>query len=99
MSECKELNPLSDPEFKEYVANEEALAHDSGYAEGYNRGFEDGKRSSTWQPIETAPDNRKIMIFSDTYGWEFCWYDEESYRWSCYPHKPKAWMEIPEPPK
>lgn len=51
------------------------------------------------QPIESAPKDRKIMIFSDTYGWEFGWYNEKSDRWSYYPHKPKAWMEIPAPPK
>lgn len=57
------------------------------------------KELNPWQPIESAPKNRKIMIFSDAYGWEFGWYNEKSARWSCYPHKPEAWMEIPEPSK
>jgi len=57
------------------------------------------KELNQCQPIDSAPKDRKIMIFSDEYGWEFGRYNEKSARWSCHTRKPKAWMEIPEPPK
>lgn len=43
INECLELNQLNDPELKECIEYEAALAHDAGFIEGYNKGFSDGE--------------------------------------------------------
>ena len=92
-------------ECKEYVVNEEALAHDAGYAEGYNRGFEDGKHYSTWQPIDTAPKDRWILAINAHNNYrQFVvewrdgrwYYGEGAMDWI---DNPTHWQELPLPPQ
>lgn len=67
LSECQEINPFDDPEFKEYIASEEAQAHDAGFAEGYNKGHNDAKCLNSWLTLEEFE-----VLAKD--GFEgFCW--------------------------
>lgn len=60
---------------------------------------------SEWQPIETAPNNKAILIYYDDGNTELVSADDNDYSWRAYTvkeyfcTKPTHWMPLPNPPK
>lgn len=61
----------------------------------------------TWQPIETAPKDRLIDIWTGDRRRAACYWDDICHEWRSTANSghmtfckyPTHWMEIPEPPK
>lgn len=50
-------------DYKHDEDNEEALAYDSGFADGYNKGYAAAKSLQRWIPIdETTPKDRPLLL-------------------------------------
>ena len=60
-----------------------------------------------WQPIETAPKDKEILLYSDSDGYGISGWNEEHQRWYVYNHYEEQlylfpathWMPLPDPPK
>lgn len=53
------------------------------------------KELNPWQPIETAPKDRRILLLYEDGDVRIDWWHHESQQ----DNKIVAWIEIPEPPK
>jgi hypothetical protein len=58
---------------------------------------------SEWQPIETAPKDRTILLWVPYDAWQVCAWDELHKEWVStgglsFDAVPTHWMPLPEPP-
>lgn len=58
------------------------------------------KELQPWQPIESAPKYRKILLyFPQVYGWDITNWDHKRNCWENYGfYTPTHWLELPESP-
>lgn len=82
------------------------------YEDGYNAALEDVKRVLAWQPIETAPEGKDILVYVEKTGecfvvfWgtqvntgDHAWVIARANDGTCFICKnPTHWMPLPQPP-
>ncbi len=67
------------------------------------RGGKGWKGYAMWQPIETAPQDTLVMIYSP-FGYDIAYLNSQTMTWFIregqqYNFAPTCWMPLPEPPK
>ena len=93
---------ISEERLMELLAQYKAVAelncnpiHFDGMLDMLEMVIDECKELNQWQPIETSPKDRRILLLYEDGDVRIDWWHHESQQ----DNKIVAWIEIPEPPK